>query len=180
MSAINEDDDSNGIVAWVLGLAVLVAISVALWFGLGAALDGGEKPSSDVKTAMAPVAPKITEVDIAPAVAVGAGYPETVSLFFDSGKINTPIDASKQLEAIVAWSKTGPNTKIGLSGYHDTSGDPAANILLAKNRALGVREILVSAGVAEDRIVMIKPRSSSGGGGADDKQARRVDIYPAQ
>jgi K(+)-stimulated pyrophosphate-energized sodium pump len=174
-----QDHDENRMVGWILALAVVVAIAVSLWMAGWATTSSGEsKPSTTAAVVAVPVK-AITEVDTAPALATGAGYPETASLFFDSGKINLPADASKQLEAVVAWSKTSPNTKIGISGYHDKAGDPAANALLAKNRALGARELLVSAGVPEDRIVMVKPQSTSGGG-PEDKQSRRVDVYPAQ
>jgi K(+)-stimulated pyrophosphate-energized sodium pump len=161
-----QDHDENRMVGWILALAVVVAIAVSLWMAGWATTSAGEGKA-------------VVEVDTAPALAIGAGYPETASLYFDSGKINLPADASKQLEAIVAWSKTSPNTKIGISGYHDKAGDPAMNSQLAKNRALGARETLISAGVPEDRIVMVKPQSTSGGG-PEDKQSRRVDVYPAQ
>jgi K(+)-stimulated pyrophosphate-energized sodium pump len=39
-----------------------------------------------------------------------------------------------------------------ISGYHYTSGDPAQNGELAKQRAMAVRDALKIAGVAEDRI----------------------------
>jgi outer membrane protein OmpA-like peptidoglycan-associated protein len=176
-----QDHDENRMVGWILALAVVVAIAVSLWMA-GWATFGGDTNAGNTNAGnTTPAAPSkaIVEVDTAPALATGSGYPETTSLYFDSGKINLPVDASKQLEAIVAWSKTGPNTKIGISGYHDQAGDPAMNAQLAKNRALGARATLISAGVSEDRIVMVKPQSTSGGG-AEDKQSRRVDIYPAQ
>jgi hypothetical protein len=39
--------------------------------------------------------------------------------------------------------------------------------------------MLVKAGVPEDRMIMVKPVSMAAGA-ADDKQSRRVDVYPAQ
>jgi K(+)-stimulated pyrophosphate-energized sodium pump len=175
-----QDHDENRMVGWILALAVVVAIAVSLWMAGWATLSGSDpKPVATTAAVVAAPTKAISEVDTAPALATGAGYPETASLFFDSGKINLPVDAAKQLEAVVAWSKTSPNTKIGVSGYHDKAGDPAANAQLAKNRALGARELLLAAGVPEDRIVMVKPQSTSGGG-PEDKQSRRVDVYPAQ
>jgi K(+)-stimulated pyrophosphate-energized sodium pump len=175
-----QDHDENRMVGWILALAVVVAIAVSLWMAGWATLSGSDsKPVTTAAAVVAAPTKAISEVDTAPALATGAGYPETASLFFDSGKINLPADAAKQLEAVVAWSKTSPNTKIGVSGYHDKAGDPAANAQLAKNRALGARELLLAAGVPEDRIVMVKPQSTSGGG-PEDKQSRRVDVYPAQ
>jgi outer membrane protein OmpA-like peptidoglycan-associated protein len=187
-----QDHDENRMMGFSLSIAVVVAIAVSLWMAFWATSDIKTAPSgaqSSAATAMPVAAPAavaaavigkaITEVDTAPAVATGGDYPETVSLFFDSGKINQPLDAAQTVSKIVAWSKTSPNTKIGISGYHDKAGDATKNAELAKNRALGTREILISAGVAEDRLILVKPQSTSGGG-PEDKQARRVDIYPAQ
>jgi K(+)-stimulated pyrophosphate-energized sodium pump len=121
----------------------------------------------------------IVEVDKAPETLKGGSYPESVSMYFDSGKTDLPADAAAQVAKVVEYSKSGPNTKIGLSGFHDASGDPAKNAELAKNRARAAREMLVKAGVPEDRIIMVKPQQMSAGS-PDDKAARRVDIYPAQ
>jgi K(+)-stimulated pyrophosphate-energized sodium pump len=179
-----QDHDENRIVGFILSIAVVVAIAVSLWMAFWTTNDSKTAPSSTqtsavVATAAAPVSKPIAEVDTAPALATGGDYPETVSLFFDSGKINQPLDAAQSLAKIVAWSKTSPNTKIGISGYHDKAGDAAKNAELAKNRALGARELLISAGVAEDRLILVKPQSTTAGG-PEDKQSRRVDIYPAQ
>ncbi len=76
-------------------------------------------------------------------------------MYFDSGKHVLPADADKLLEQVAAYAKSGANTKIGLSGYHDTSGDPKANAELAKNRARATREMLVKAGVPEDRMIRL-------------------------
>jgi K(+)-stimulated pyrophosphate-energized sodium pump len=135
-----------------------------------------------VVAAAAPVvaaAKAIVEVEKAPELLKGASYPESVSLYFDSGKTAIPADAAALVGKIVEYSKSGPNTKIGVSGFHDASGDPAQNSELAKNRARHARDMLVAAGVPEDRLIMVKPQQMSAGS-PDDKAARRVDIYPAQ
>ncbi len=61
-----------------------------------------------------------------------------------------------------------------VSGYHDPSGDAAANEALAKQRALAVRDVLMAAGVPEQRIELAKPVSTLGGD--DPHIARRVDV----
>jgi outer membrane protein OmpA-like peptidoglycan-associated protein len=181
-----QDGDDNRIIGFILSIAVVVAIAVSFWVAFWAPTMGDAK--SDSKAAItstpavasiAPVAKPVVEVDVAPALATGADYPTTVSLYFDSGKISLPADTASQIAKIVEWSKSGPNTKVGLSGYHDKAGDPAQNAALAKNRAFNAREALLSAGMPEDRIIMVKPQSTEGGG-PEDKTARRVDIYPAQ
>ena len=129
--------------------------------------------------AAAPAAADPTEVDKAPDLLKGAQYPELVNVFFDSGKAELPADAKALVEKVVTYANSGPNTKIGLSGYHDTTGDPAKNAELAKARAKAARELLLASGVPADRIIMVKPQQMAAGG-ADDKMARRVDVYPAQ
>jgi outer membrane protein OmpA-like peptidoglycan-associated protein len=180
-----QDGDDNRIMGFILSIAVVVAIAVSFWaafwaptMGDSSAENKAEVPVAAVAN-VAPAAKSITEVDVAPAVATGADYPASISLYFDSGKIALPVDTSSQIAKIVEWSKSGPNTKVGISGYHDKAGDPAQNATLAKNRALGAREALLSAGMPEDRIIMVKPQSMDAGG-PEDKTARRVDIYPAQ
>ncbi len=187
-----QDGDDNRIIGFILSIAVVVAIAVSFWVAFWAPMMGDAKSDSKAQITstaavalvapaapVAPVAKPIVEVDVAPAVATGADYPTTVSLYFDSGKISLPADTAGQIAKIVEWSKSGPNTKVGLSGYHDKAGDPAQNAALAKNRAFNAREALLSAGMPEDRIIMVKPQSTDGGG-PEDKTARRVDIYPAQ
>lgn len=66
---------------------------------------------------------------------------------------------------------------MSLSGYTDKTGSADANAELAKHRAQAVRDALKAAGVAEDRIIMKKPETITGG--ADAKEARRVEIGPA-
>ena len=71
-----------------------------------------------------------------------------------------------------------PGSKIQLSGFHDKRGDPKANQELAKNRAKAVRDLLIKAGLAEDRIILVPPVELVGA--SDDKLARRVEVTIAQ
>ncbi len=120
----------------------------------------------------------------APAAAAAAstasvqGNPDTVKIYFEVGSFAAPAETNKLVEGIVTYSKSSPNTKLGISGYHDKSGDPEKNLELAKNRAKIVKEMLLSAGVPEDRIMMQKPVETAGG--TDPKEARRVEVYAAQ
>ncbi len=82
------------------------------------------------------------------------------------------------LTDLVAYSKSSPNTRLSISGFHDKTGDIAKNQELAKNRAKVVKDLLRSAGVPEDRIMMQKPAETAGG--SDDKEARRAEVSAAQ
>ena len=85
-----------------------------------------------------------------------------------------PADSTGGLEPVIAYLKANPSTTAVVSGYHDPSGDPAANEKLAKNRALAVQNALEGAGVDAGRIELEKPQVTTGSGSADD--ARRVEV----
>lgn len=204
-----QQNEHNALLAWILGIAVTIAVAVSLIVGIMAAMNGG--PAVSTRAALpvgaapaagstglpvgaAPAAGSaatpsaaapataggatVAEVDVAPALATGAGYPALVKFHFDTAKFDLPPDAATQLAAIADWAKAESSARVGVSGFHDKHGDAAANALLARNRAVATREALVAAGVPAERIVLVKPQETTGG--ADDREARRVDVYPAQ
>jgi len=99
------------------------------------------------------------------------------SVYFDIGKSTLPADAKDAIAAAADYAKAHPDAKFTLSGYTDTSGNANANAELAKRRAQAVRDALKAAGIAEDRIILAKPETITGG--TDAKEARRVEIRPA-
>jgi cytochrome c oxidase subunit 2 len=119
----------------------------------------------------APAAPAASGADAAQA----GGLP--ASIYFETGKSTLPADATAAVEAAAAYAKAHPDAKLALSGFTDATGSADKNAELAKNRAQAVRDALKAAGVAEDRIVLKKPETITGG--ADAKEARRVEISPA-
>jgi K(+)-stimulated pyrophosphate-energized sodium pump len=123
----------------------------------------------------------------APAAAMAQAAPEgagalaalvdgrpALKIYFDSGKeVLTPEFAEKSKD-LVDYLKTHAETKVSVSGFNDPSGDPAANALLAKARAVAVASGLIAAGIAEDRIALKKPAETTGSGG--NAEARRVEV----
>ncbi|MFP6557046.1 cytochrome c oxidase subunit II [Paraburkholderia sp. B3] len=99
------------------------------------------------------------------------------SIYFDIGKSTLPADAKDTIAAAADYAKAHPDAKLALSGYTDASGNAGVNAELAKHRAQAVRDALKSAGIAEDRIVLKKPETVTGG--SDAREARRVEIGPA-
>lgn len=174
----DQQNEPNVLIAWILGIAVTIAITVSLIIGIVSALGTGKTDTAKAPAAPAAAATPAQEVDQAPALATGAGIPEPVKLYFDIGRADLPADAAAQLQPLVAYATATPAAKFGISGFHDKSGDAAQNAELAKNRAKASRDLLVSAGIAQDRLVLVKPQETEGG--ADDRAARRVEIYPAQ
>jgi outer membrane protein OmpA-like peptidoglycan-associated protein len=94
-------------------------------------------------------------------------------LYFELGKADIPADAAPALAPYVVAAKDR-HRGIVISGYHDASGDAAANEELAKQRAMAVRDLLVAAGVPAERVELRKPAVTTGDG--DPREARRVDV----
>ena len=61
-----------------------------------------------------------------------------------------------------------------VSGYHDASGDAAANAELAKQRAVAVGDALKAAGAPADKVELAKPEQTQATGPAS--EARRVEV----
>ena len=79
-----------------------------------------------------------------------------------------------QASAVNLKATTQP---IIITGYTDRTGNHAANVDLAKQRAIAVRDALVKAGVPEDRLQLKEPLDITGSG--TDTDARRVDFTVA-
>lgn len=189
-----QESDSYRLVAWVLGIAVTIALVAAVIPGIVAALGAGGSASATAAsttalpttapataTPSAPAAPSPTTVAAAPA-ASSASLPvaATVSakLYFASGKTDLPIDAAVSLKPVIDAVKSGAGSKAVISGYHDKTGNAEQNLELAKNRAKAVRDELSKGGLTEAQIELRKPQETEGG--ADDREARRVEVSAAK
>jgi K(+)-stimulated pyrophosphate-energized sodium pump len=98
----------------------------------------------------------------------------TARLYFASDSATLPADAQTVMARVVMVLQGSQESKATISGFHDASGDPAKNAELAKQRAQAVRDALVKAGIAADRISLEKPQAIAGG--TDPDEARRVEI----
>ena len=125
--------------------------------------------------AAAPAAAPVAEAPAAAPAPASAALPAAV--FFESGKAAASADSKKTLDDVIAHLKANAAAKVEVTGYTDKAGNLAANMELAKQRAISVRDALMAAGVAKGRINMKPPATVEAGGEA--KQARRVDIKPA-
>ncbi len=158
------DQDDNETLAPVFGVLAGVILGViALVTGLGI-----WKMNQGAESAKPAVVAKAEEAEIAP---VGEAL---AKIYFAVGKAELEeadkAVIGKALEGLAA----NPHGIVLLSGFHDASGDPARNAELAKQRALSVRDALVAAGVAVDRVKLRKPESTLGNGSAE--EGRRVEI----
>ena len=95
-----------------------------------------------------------------------------VKFYFATAKADIAAGAAEALKDVVAGVAGGKMAVV--SGYTDSSGDPAKNEELAKLRALAVRDALKAAGVADDKVELKKPEALTGTGNA--AEARRVEV----
>jgi OmpA-OmpF porin, OOP family len=73
-------------------------------------------------------------------------------LNFDSASTQLTPDSNQTVTDLTAIMKCFPNMAIQLEGHTDSTGDPAANKKLSVDRAEAVKALMVSGGVAGDRI----------------------------
>lgn len=132
-------------------------------------------PASATATQALPPNAAPTPAPVAGDVAVPSALPAKV--YFDAGK-STLSDAGKATVAAIAGLVKQDAGKVDITGYADSTGDPAQNAEIAKNRAMAVRDALQADGVAEASINMKPPASVTGTGG--DAEARRVEVSKAQ
>lgn len=198
----NDDDrEQKTVVGFLIGAVVLLAIAIAVGFGVSRAgvfgkKDGAASTGSSVMAAAdaasgaaaadgaasaAGVAAQAGAASADQGAAVQAGADEAsvkvvdgvVRFYFASGKAELASGAKEALADAVAAAKAGK--KLVLSGFHDSTGDPARNAELAKQRAFAVRDALIAEGVAEGSIDLQKPEAMPNTQG-NDPEARRVEV----
>lgn len=142
-------------------------------------------PGVPVKATSAPAVaiPTLAEMQSVAASSPGASPPVPAiggglgTLLFEKGSAALDARAKAALAEVASAMKARPELKVAVSGYVDADGTKAANTVLAKNRAVAVRDALVAAGVPAARIELRPPADIVGG--ADPDQARRVDVAEA-
>jgi peptidoglycan-associated lipoprotein len=76
-------------------------------------------------------------------------------LFFDFDKTNIREDQKAALNEDVGWLKVNAGAKLTIEGHCDERGTAEYNLGLGERRAKAVKDYLVAAGVAADRIATI-------------------------
>lgn len=180
----SQDDDQEGrVVAVVLIASVLLAVGLAVGVGIQKVRANAAKAEPAAVAAPA-VVPAAATAEPAPAVATEPASDDAsvvvdngvVKFYFASGKSDLAPGALEALGDAVVAAKGGK--KLVISGFHDTTGDPAQNAELAKQRAFAVRDALKGAGVDESSLELKKPEEAAGGAGSN-AEARRVEVMIA-
>jgi outer membrane protein OmpA-like peptidoglycan-associated protein len=154
------DRETGFVLALVIALAIVVSLAT-IGIATGTVIgDVGKKPAAAASAQPTRVAAATPTDD------------RRARLYFELGSSELPADALTRVAPLVKAAADG--ARFTVSGYHDASGDAAANAELAKQRAVAVRDLLTSAGVAPERIELRKPALTTGG--ADPREARRVEV----
>jgi outer membrane protein OmpA-like peptidoglycan-associated protein len=152
----DQDDDVQkyalGAVAFVVALVVAGVIGLAASRVLHAPKAAGPSATSATTPAETSAAERI---------------------YFEVGQDSLPADAIDVLNRVAEAARSSGGTVL-ISGFHDASGDAAANADLAKRRAQRVQHALEANGVTADHLQLSKPAMTTGDG--DPKAARRVEL----
>ena len=74
------------------------------------------------------------------------------NILFNTGNATLRPESFAALNKLVNLLKENPNVKIEVSGHTDNTGSASTNKTLSKNRALTVRNYLISQGIAGERV----------------------------
>jgi outer membrane protein OmpA-like peptidoglycan-associated protein len=163
----DDRDDSRKVGLWVVFTSVAVLLLGVLGFAV-------------MRTMKAPAAPtaQTAAAGVADAADVLVDYTTTTAalatVYFESASATLQPEASTALADTAKALAADPGKRVLLSGYHDSTGDPAMNAELAKQRAKAVRAALVVSGVPLNQVLLRKPESTTGTG--SEREARRVEI----
>lgn len=96
-------------------------------------------------------------------------------MYFGVGSSTLEGEQAKGMAQLIVTMTNTPAAKVSISGYHSASGELAPNQELAKQRAFSVRDSLLGAGIAQDRVVLDKPMQADANLSGEDPAARRVE-----
>ena len=110
-------------------------------------------------TVNVPVAPPVADEPRTPArpeVSVGALFEQNLGdVFFDYDKADISPAMVSVLQKGANWLKANPNIRLIVEGHCDERGSEEYNLALGDRRANGVKEFLVTQGVAATRMSVV-------------------------
>ena len=151
-----QDDDLQGKALFLVWIIVGAVVAGVLGFGAYHQLHG--KPAK-APAAAATAAPLIGSAQ---------------RVYFELGQDSLSPEGEALLVRLADEVRRHPQSRVRISGFHDASGDAAANAELAKRRAQRVQHALEANGVSSGQVELDKPALTTGG--ADPRDARRVEI----
>ena len=173
------DDDSR--VSLVLGLvAGSAALVIALVTGVVLLQKSRTAPPSARAVSPTPL-PRPSSIAPAAGAPAESADSEGTSVIVQNGVVkfyfapNQSALAAGGQDALTQVVKAvAEGRKAVVTGFHDSTGEPARNAELARQRALAVRNALNAMGVGNAQIELTKPEPMQASG--SDAEARRVEI----
>lgn len=165
MNSQNNEPEMR-IVGVLLVTVVLLIVSFVIGLSIQTAKPKGE-PTLPMSLASVP---QSTPEPIDEARVVVA--PGMVKFYFASGKADLAAGTQDALAMAVLAAKSGQ--QLTISGFHDITGSPAMNAVLARQRALSVRSALLTAGVSESFMTITTPEQMPED--TNLAEARRVEV----
>ncbi len=145
-------------------------ISQGLAAGDQVVVDGGLRLAPGVPVKATPYVPKPGGAEAAAATPPPGA---SLTVHFATGKYTLDAEALRLLKGFAPAMKAGTNP-IDVTGFADRTGNHAANVELAKRRAMAVRDALVAEGIPAERVHLKEPMDVTGRG--SDADARRVEL----
>lgn len=202
--ALDEGETKGGGIPWWLWLLLaLLALALIWWLffrppsgetgapaggnDMAAAPAAGTSEGSVTAISNASASANGTDIAAAPvegtvAIPAGAGVTTeardgkpVVKVYFDTGKTDIVPAFAPAAEGLKAYLASHAGTSLAVSGYNDKAGNAAANAELSKNRAQAVKAALVSAGIADASVALVKPEEATDTT-TSNEAARRVEV----
>jgi len=159
---VNDKNDGGLILG--IGAAVITCV-IALVIGL-AVMQSTAPPPTESST---PEAVQSSKTD---GVLEPVGAPLAV-LHFAPASARLPHDLATPLQKVLNAAREKPDAQVLISAFLDAENRAEHAALLAKERTIAVRMVLVGAGIAQDRIHLQKPTHVTG---SKARQTRRVEV----
>ena len=187
MSSSNDEDSQQrfalGFLFAIIALVVFTVVGVAVYkYGIArtappvaAAAAGPVVVAGGVPVAPGLAGVTVTTETVSVVIPEGASISVAngiVNFYFATGSADLAPGAAEALATVIKGVEGGRRAQV--SGFHDTTGDPAINEELAKLRAQTVRDVLIGLGTPAAKVDLQKPAVSTGSG--SDAQARRVEV----
>ncbi len=174
MSSSSDDDGQQRFaLGFIFALITLIVSSV---IGMAVFKNGSARAPAPMVETTTLVQAMPAEVLIVEDVASLRVDSEMVTFYFASGKAELAAGANEALADIVDGVAQGKTAVV--SGFHDATGSAQVNAELSKQRAMAVRDALVSLGVSESSIELKKPEQMQASAGSN-AEARRVEVVLA-
>lgn len=174
---------------WLIWLLLALLALFLLWWLFFRQPAGSEAPAGAAteaaaasSTSAAPVAIASAPAEGSVTIPAGAGVTSelrdgkpVVKVYFDTGKTALAPAFADAAAGLKDYLAANSGSSLAVSGYNDASGNAAANAELSKQRAQAVAAALVSSGIAQASVALVKPEQTTDTSVAADA-ARRVEV----